>query len=441
LDALRDEAIRLTADLIRVDTSNPPGREAEAARLLRDFLEANGVACELAENVPGRPNLIARIPGSGEAPSLALIGHTDVVPADAQDWQHPPFAGHLGGDGYLWGRGAVDMKNQTATRALAMALAARSGVRPRGDLMFIAQADEEVGVEDVGMRWLVKARPDLRVDNAIDEGGGGRVPFADGRVAVTIECGQKAVLPVTVTALSEAGHASVPEPGKNAVPVLARLISRIDAYRPARRLTPETRRMFEIITGGAADDLEAALARACELSPWLAPELPALVSTTMAPTRLHGSTALNVMPARASVEVDCRVLPGTTEQGLLREMREALGTDIPYELDLPDPLVGGATSGIDSPLFEACQSYIDGVDPGARLLPFISTGFADSNYLREAWGTVAYGFWPWRYTDPHVVDAGMHNRDERIHVDDLAYGLRGQLHIIREMVAPDLPAL
>jgi acetylornithine deacetylase/succinyl-diaminopimelate desuccinylase-like protein len=219
------------------------------------------------------------------------------------------------------------------------------------------------------------------------------------------------------------------------------LISRIAAYRPARRLTPETRRMLEKLTGAPVTDLEASLRRGEELAPDLAPELRALMSTTMAPTRLHGSTALNVLPARATVEVDCRVVPGTTEDDLLREMREALGDDIAYELDLPEPLVGGATSPIDSPLFAACQSYIGAVDPDAFLLPFVSTGFADSNYVREAWGTVAYGFWPWRHTNPQVVEDTPHNRDERIQVDDLTYGLRGMLHVIREMVAPDLPAM
>ena len=136
-----------------------------------------------------RPNLIARIRGTGDGPSLALCGHTDVVPADEPNWTHPPFAGHVDEEGWLWGRGAVDMKNQTATRAVAMAILARSGFKPKGDLLFIAQADEEDGVEGVGMRWLVGARPDLRVDYAIDEGGGDRLVLADGRVVVPIECG------------------------------------------------------------------------------------------------------------------------------------------------------------------------------------------------------------------------------------------------------------
>ena len=127
---LRDEAAGLLRDLLRIDTSNPPGRETPAAVLLSEYLEANGVACELVARDPDRANLIARIPGTGDGPSMALIGHTDVVPANAEDWQHPPFSGHLDGDGFLWGRGAADMKNETATRAVAMAALSRSGSAP-----------------------------------------------------------------------------------------------------------------------------------------------------------------------------------------------------------------------------------------------------------------------------------------------------------------------
>ena len=183
--ALQAEAVALLRELLRVDTSNPPGNETAAAELLRDYLVRHGIECELVARVPGRANLVARIRGSGGGPSLALTGHTDVVPADAQDWQRPPFGGDLDGDGYVWGRGAVDMKSHTATNAVALATLAREGFRPRGDLVLIAQADEEDGSEAVGMQWLVEARPDLRVDYAVDEGGGDRIALADGRVAVS----------------------------------------------------------------------------------------------------------------------------------------------------------------------------------------------------------------------------------------------------------------
>jgi acetylornithine deacetylase/succinyl-diaminopimelate desuccinylase-like protein len=432
--AIRREATELTADLIRIDTGNPPGNEAPAAHLLRTYLEAAGLECELASRVVDRPNLIARIPGTGDGPSLALCGHTDVVPADGPGWTHPPFAGHVDAEGWLWGRGAVDMKNQTATRAVAMAILARSGFKPKGDLLFIAQADEEDGVEGVGMRWLVRARPDLRVDYAIDEGGGDRLVLADGRVVVPIECGQKATLPVAVTALGEAGHASRPESGANAVPRLAELIRRIAVYQPPRRLLPTIERMLDVLAGPGGS-LDERAARASALHDWVRESLPPLFSTTMAPTRLSGSSARNVMPARATCEVDCRVLPGTTEADLERELREVLGDDLPYELRWLDTLTGGASSEIDTPLYQACQGFLDEADPGAMLLPVISSGFADSNYLREAWGTVAHGFWPYRTTPVDVHENGFHNVDERIHTDDLTYGVRAMLHVVRAMLS------
>jgi acetylornithine deacetylase/succinyl-diaminopimelate desuccinylase-like protein len=432
--AIRREATELTADLIRIDTGNPPGNEAPAAHLLRTYLEAAGIACELVARDIDRPNLVARIPGTGDGPSLALCGHTDVVPADEPGWTHPPFAGHVDAEGWLWGRGAVDMKNQTATRAVAMATLARSGFRPKGDLVFISQADEEDGVADVGMRWLVRARPDLRVDYAIDEGGGDRLVLADGRVVVPIECGQKATLPVAVTALGVAGHASRPRSAANAVPRIAELVRRIDAYEPARTELPAITRMLDVLAGPGGT-LDERVARASALHEWAAENLAALLSTTLAPTRLVGSSARNVMPARAVCEVDCRVLPGTTEADLERELREALGDDLPYELEWLDELTGGAVSDIDSPLFRACQSFLDEADPGAVLLPVLSTGFADSNYLREAWGTVAHGFWPYRTTPVDVHDAGFHNVDERVHTDDLVYGVRAMMHVVRAMLA------
>ncbi len=429
------EVLALTRELIRIDTSNPPGRELPAAVLLRDYLLAAGVEAELVGRDPERPNVVARIRGTGGGPSLALCGHTDVVPADASDWAHPPFDAHVDDDGWLWGRGAVDMKNQTATRAATIAILARSGFKPAGDLLYIAQSDEEDGESDVGMSWLVKARPDLRVDFALDEGGGDRLVLPDGRVVITIECGQKATLPVLLTALGEAGHASKPYVGANAVLRLATLISRIAQYQPPPRLLAPTRRMIELLSGPVTDDVVGDVARACAVHPWVADTLPALLGSTMAPTRIHGSTARNVMPARATAEVDCRVLPGATHAELEADLRAALGDDLPYELDWLDSLNGGAISPIESSLYRACQTWVDGADPGATLLPVISTGFADSHYLREHWGTVAYGFWPYRTTPITVHEQGFHNKDERLHANDLVYATRAHLAIVRTLLS------
>ncbi|MDX6548115.1 MAG: hypothetical protein QOG33_1665 [Gaiellales bacterium] len=432
---LRDEAIGLTRDLIQVDTSNPPGNETPAAMVLKRYLEANGVECEIVARDPDRANLIARIPGNGSGPSMALLGHTDVVPADAQDWQRPPFSGDVDDDGYLWGRGAVDMKNETATRAVAMAVLAREGFQPNGDLLYIAEADEEDGTHPVGMIWLVQERPDLATDFAINEGGGDRQVLADGRVVVPICVGEKCCLAAMVTALGEAGHASTPTAGANAVPLLAKLIDRLAAHRPKRRLLPETRVMLEALVGEVGDDLDDAIDRACALHPTFADLLPPLFSITIAPTRLYGSSARNVMPGRASVECDCRILPGDSPELLEAELREALGTDIAFEIEFPEPPVGGSVATVDTPLYRACQEFLDQRDPGAVLLPTISTGFTDSHFLRTAFGTAAYGFWPVRHTPIDVIYAGVHNRDERIHVDDLGYALEFTLHACRAVGA------
>lgn len=425
---LREEATALLRNLLQIDTSNPPGGETPAAVCLKEYLEAAGVECELVARKPERANLIARIRGRGGGPSLALLGHTDVVPADAQDWTHPPFAGHLDDDGFVWGRGALDMKDETAARAVTMAVLARSGFEPRGDLVFIAQADEEDGREEVGLIWLAEERPDIACDYSLDEGGGDRLELADGRVAVTLNVGEKATLPAYVTALGEAGHASVPSKGDNAVPRLARLIQRLAEYQPTKTTLPVTQRMLEVLLGSFDGDLEDALNRAASLHPNFVDGLPALFSTTIAPTRLYGSPARNVLPGRATVECDCRVLPGTDKGSLHGELRAALGDDIPYEVDLPEPATGGSTSPVDTPLFRLCHDFLDQHDRGVVLVPKISTGFCDSHFMRKHFGTVAYGFCPIRHTPTDIVHNTVHGKDERVHVDDLVYATRFHLY-------------
>ena len=161
VDSLRSETTELLQELLRIDTSNPPGNETPAARLLASYLERNGVGRELVARDPARANLLARLPGSGDGPSVMLLGHADVVPADASRWRRPPFGGELDEDGYVWGRGALDMKNEVATRAVAMAALARSAEPLGGNLVLAVVSDEEDGTNRVGMSWLVQERPDI----------------------------------------------------------------------------------------------------------------------------------------------------------------------------------------------------------------------------------------------------------------------------------------
>ncbi|MEI6688519.1 MAG: M20/M25/M40 family metallo-hydrolase [Thermoleophilia bacterium] len=432
--ALRDEAVELLRDLIRVDSSNPPGRETPAAMVVKQYLEANGIACELVARNPDRANLVARVPGRGTGPSLALMGHTDVVPAHAPDWTHPPFDAHLDGEGYIWGRGTCDMKNELATRCVTIAHLVRSGFEPSGDLLLISQADEEDGMEEVGMPWLLKERPDLTCDYAIDEGGGVRLELADGRVVYTLQVGEKATLPVTITALGEAGHASVPTLGRNAVPMVAELITRLAAHRTDKRLVPAIRGMVESLGVDPDQELDVVAAQVGALHPAFAGEMEALLGITIAPTLLTGSSARNVLPGRASVGLDCRILPGDTEADLDRELAEALGGDIPFERVFDQHINGGTESPLGTPLHAAIAASLEAADPGAMLVPTLSTGFTDAAYMRQAFGTIAYGFWPLRHTPLEVYEGGMHNKDERINRDDLGLATAMQIDIVQRLL-------
>ena len=430
------EVVDLCRALIRLDTTNPPGGETAAAKLLRDFLEPTGVDCEIVARDPQRANLVARLPGSGTGPSMALVGHTDVVPCDALDWTHPPFAAVVDDDGYLYGRGAVDMKNEVAARAVALARLARSGFRPSGDLWFLAVADEEDGTADVGMRWLLEQRPDIRPDYALNEGEGVRLELIDGRVVVPVAVGDRGTFPVRVVALGEAGHGSMPSQGDNAVPRLAEILRRVGTGMPSVQSNEYVDRMLRVLVGDFDGDYAGAVAAAAGLHPALTHLVPALTGTTMAPTMLRGSSKRNVMPARASVELDCRILPGTTEAEVEALVRQVIGSDLRYELERPEPLIAGSASPAAGPLYEICQEFLDETDPGAVLLPTMDTGFTDSVYLRASVGTVAYGFSPFRTTPAEVVQAGYHNRDERVHVDDLGLSVQFHEFAVRRLLGP-----
>ena len=442
MTSLHAEVLEVARALIRFDSSNapeaalgrPPGDETGPATYLRDYLVGAGVDCELIARDPRRANVVARIRGTGEAPSLAFVGHTDVVPADPRDWTHPPFAAVVDEDGWLWGRGAIDMKNEVAARAVAMAELARSGFRPRGDLWFIAVSDEEDGMADVGMRWLLESRPDIRPDLALNEGGGSRLRLPDGRVVQMVSVGEKGTYPVRVVALGEAGHASTPSVGDNAVPLLGELLRRIGTGMPTWTPSALVDRTLEVLLEQPVTDPVAALSRAAALHPVLAHTLPALAGTTMAPTLLSASTKRNVMPARASMELDCRILPGTTAADVEREVRARLGSDLGFELEWPEHLVAGSASSPSSPLMDAMVAVLSRSGDDAVLLPILSTGFTDSVYLRAAGTPTAYGFSPFVATPPEVLAAGFHNADERVHIDDLLTSVEFHLALARELL-------
>ena len=427
-DIRHNEAIDLTAEIIRIDSTN--GNETAVAEVLAAHLRAAGVEVELVARDPARANLVARIPGTAGGPSLAFVGHSDVVPADPRDWRHPPFEAVIDDDGFLWGRGAIDMKNEVAARTVAMASLARGGWRGTGDLVLVIVADEEDGSAEVGMNWLVNERPDIGADFALNEGGGLPFRLADGRVLVEVAVGEKGTCPVRVEAIGEAGHASTPSIGHNAVPLLAELLRRIGEGMPEPVDHPAVRVMLEALLGdGAVERLGVgeAIATAARLHESWLHTIPAVAGITMAPTLLRGSEARNVMPARASVELDCRILPGTSEDDVLDAVRRRLGDDVVYELSLAEAAVHGNASEPRGALWEMVASF-ESHRSGGVLLPVLCTGFTDSVYLRREFGTSAFGYSPFASTPTPVVEQGFHNRDERVHVDDIT--LATEFHVL-----------
>ena len=417
---LRDEVTDLLQRLIRVDTTNPPGNETAAAELLRDYLEASGVECELIARIPERANLVARIAG-GDGPSLLFLGHTDVVLADPAEWSVPPFSGELR-DGMVWGRGALDMKSQVAANAVAFASLAREGFRPSGDLIFAATADEEAGA-GFGLDWLCETHPEaVRCDFAINEGGGDRVELEDGRPIYQATVAEKMTAPFRLVVKGRSGHASMPRIADNALVNATRLIERIAEYRPEPQLGPEVEGFMQAVFGEVPPAAQV-VERVAPLSPVAAVIVEALLAPTFSPTIISASQKRNVIPAVCEVEVDCRLLPGQHPEHVEPMIRAVLGGDVDYELEWIEAR-GGTRSPLDTPLWRALEEWVAETEPGASATPLACVGFTDSHWLREAFGTVAYGFFPSTGELPPEVAAGLvHSADERIPVSDLEAGV------------------
>jgi acetylornithine deacetylase/succinyl-diaminopimelate desuccinylase-like protein len=425
--ALRTEARELLRRLVLCDTSNPPGDEAQAVAVLEDYLVDAGVECERVAKDPRRPNLVARIRGRGSGPSLAFLGHLDVVPARRERWSVDPFAA-VERDGAIWGRGAVDMKCQVAAAAVALATLAREGFRPEGDLMLVAAADEEVGVAGVGAPFLVEERPDLAPDYVVGEGAGERYQTSAGPLYL-LDRGVKAGAVATLTVRGHAGDSSLPGTGESALIEAARLIERLERHRAPVSVPPELEPLLDVLAPAGDPETRVAAARAAH--PGLDRVVDALTRTTVRATVFDARDLPNIVADEATVRIQCSVLPGTARAALEAELRRALGPGA-YDLEVDEPL-GGSTSPLDTPLHRAIEAFLGEHDAEARLVPALAYGYSDCHVFREAYGSVAYGFVPFRHADPLVNLLTKHGEDERVLLDDLVFQVRAALSVAREL--------
>jgi len=417
--------------LIRVDTTNPPGNETAAAELLQSYLEESGAQVELYARIPERANLVARIPGRGDGPTLLFLSHTDVVLADASEWSADPFGGELR-DGEVWGRGALDMKGQVAASAVALASLAREGFEPAGDLIFAATADEEVG-DGFGAQWLCETHPDaVRCDYLINEGSGERVVLG-GKPFYTCSVAEKMSAPFRLRVHGRSGHASMPGIADNALVKAAPLITALGEYVPEQHLTPEVEALLEAATGERPASPQIALEQAHAIGDFFAEMVEPLLSLTLSPTMISASKKRNVIPAICDVIVDSRLLPETTTAEQHATVRTVLG-DGDYELESLEAH-GGTRSPIETPLWDAVSGWIAEVEPEAKPAPICVAGFTDSHWFREAFGTVAYGFFPLRAMDAELAARLIHSADERIPVADLELAVSFLRYAAQAMLA------
>ena len=424
-----DEATDLLQHLIRngcVNDGTPgSGQEARSAELLQGYLEGTGAEMEAYEPSPGRKTLVAKLAGTDpSAPSLTLLGHTDVVPANAADWSHDPFGGELI-DGVVWGRGAIDMLNLTSTMGTAFRHLVLDGFRPKGDLTYIAVADEEA-LSTFGARWLCANHgDDIRTDYVITESGGFPMAGSDGLPRLPVIVGEKGVFWCVLTVKGTPGHASQPLRTDNALVKAAEVVRRIDEYRPRAELHEAWVRFIDGL--GFPPELSEPLLDPdridafCDELPLLglARQAHACTHTTMAPTIVHGGTKLNVIPDRVELSVDIRSLPGwdTAEvRAMLDDVLGDLADDVEIDFRSEEP---ASTSPVDTPLWDALQRVSQGFYPGSTTVPFLTVGATDARYTRTL-GSVSYGF------GLHSTAIGFeqygamfHGIDERVDVESL----------------------
>jgi len=426
---LQAETTDVLQRLVRFNTVNPPGNERPAIEFLERYLSEAGLETEILAADDARPNLVATLSGGSDGPALGFLGHVDTVLADPSEWQHDPWSGAVE-DGFLWGRGALDMKSQVAAEAVAAASLARSGWRPeRGALKLLFVCDEETG-GDLGAQWLTATHPDkVRCDMLLNEGGGEAFAYR-GQRRYGVCCAEKGIFRFKVTARGTAGHASLPRTGDNALlkltPVLAALAERQPSY--------------DLVEGPAAllaglgedpSDPAGAVAHIAEADQALLTLLEPMLGITFTPTMAHASDKINVIPSRAWLKVDCRVPPGLGEDAVRRRVAEVLGD---VEIEFTERVTGNS-SPIDTPLMDAISRWVTANDDGADTVPVILPGFSDSRWFRDAFpDCVAYGFFPQRHMTLLEVGPLIHSADERIDVRDLGFAASFYADIARELL-------
>ena len=444
-----NELVELLRALIRLKSVNPPGDEILVANFLEEVFASDGIASTVVEPFPGRGSIVARLRGDGTGGDpLLLLSHLDVVPAEPAGWSHDPFAGDLA-DGYVWGRGAMDMKGMVAMEAQVMRrlarVARRAGLNPatdripglRRDVIFCSTADEEAGGWH-GADWIVREHPEwLHAAVAINEAGGIATTYGGIRF-YPIQVAEKGFVVYNIHVKGRWGHGSVPTPD-NAAVLAAQIVTRLAEPGPVRlteamaaslgRALPHmAARAAKVIAELVADpasveaaDIDRALRGLCD--PVLARTISAVIRDTVSVGIVKAGVKYNVIPGMAEIVIDCRTLPGTDEPAMRAELRRRIGEELWARIDVECEQTGASVQApLDGPFYPVLEEVLRDHDPDGVPLPFLAPFATDAKHLARL-GIPAYGFSPLRVGPGDGLLDLMHGDDERVSVEALRFGL------------------
>jgi acetylornithine deacetylase/succinyl-diaminopimelate desuccinylase-like protein len=416
--------VELLQRLIRFDTTNPPGNEAECIEFVRGLLEDAGCETEVYAKEPGRPNLVTRLRGTGSAAPLLLYGHVDVVTTAGQQWSRAPFGGELV-EGYVWGRGALDMKGGVAMLVSAFLRAKAEGPRPPGDVVLAILSDEEAG-GDLGAKFLVEDHPHLfeGVRQALGEFGGFSMEMG-GKRFYPIQVAEKQICWLKATIRGPGGHGAMINRG-GTMARLGRFLRDLDRKRLPVHVTPVARELVERIASELPRPqrlvLDAVLKprftdRALRLIGERARTFEPMLRNTVSATIVRGGEKINVVPSEIKLELDGRLLPGLVPADLIGELRDIVGDDVEIELVRHDP----SPSEPDLTFFETLADVLRELDPDAIPVPLLQIGVTDGRFFSRL-GIQTYGFLPMRLPADFAFTALIHAADERIPADAVEFG-------------------
>jgi len=429
-ESARAEAEAHFIRLLQFKTVNPPGNELPAAEYLAEVLRKEGLEPEVFTSAPGRGSMVCRLKGTGEKAPLLLNGHLDVVPVEESQWKYPPFAGTKA-EGYIWGRGAVDMKQMVAMSLMSLILAKRTGARLKRDLIFAAVADEEAGGA-FGAGWLVANHPyQLKAEYGLGEMGGFSMSMA-GKTFYPVQVAEKGICWVRLTATGEPGHGSIPNP-ESAPIKLARALRKLGHIKLPQHNTPVVETFLKRLSQNQPfpnsvvlklllkPALSSFILEKLFPDPGLAATFWAMLRNTANPTVLRAGEKTNVVPSIAVAEVDGRLLPGQTKESFLAELREVIGPDLLIEV--LNELKPTATDPND-PILAEIAKLVDKHDPGAVAVPYMVPAFTDATHYSKL-GVKCFGFIPMKLKpDDTFKTLSAHGHNERIPAAAFHFGVR-----------------